>query len=174
MTNPPKPSGSGGPSPQSSGRCSRCRSLYPAPGSDVCSYCLLRATDPDGLGPVDVEAPLRDREQEERNAGKIVQFGIGLVSIVVIFGGLVLVQGVGPTFTPVSAETERAFQIFAAVVAVASLALVRPVTTRLLRWLNKHETPHPPATPELPDMRWHALDGDDEPRTRPVARDGDH
>lgn len=120
-----------------SARCSGCHTLYPAPGSSLCSYCALRGSDPDALGSVDVEEPPRDLAKEDRNATKVVEFALGLAGLLLIGVAFVAVYGIGPDFTPVSEAADTFYRIFVAGVCVAMVALVRPVKTRMLRWLEK-------------------------------------
>ena len=105
----------------------------------MCNYCLLRGTSLENLGPTDVEEPLRDLAKEDRNATKVVEFGLGLVWLLLVGGAFVFVYGIGPDATPVSDATDRYFQFFAALSAAVMLFLVRPVKRRMLRWLEGDE-----------------------------------
>lgn len=143
---------SAGDSGSLAGRCVQCRILYPAAGSSLCSYCLLRAVDPEALGPADVEESEvpRDRVKEEQNARKIVEFALGLVWVVLSFGVFVLVYGVGPEFSSVSSTVDQLFQGFIVCGALALLFLVGPVTRRMLRWLERDDSPADQAFRDVP------------------------
>lgn len=120
-------------------RCARCRVLFPAPGSPVCNYCALRASDPDALGHADVEEAPRDLAKEDRNATKVVEFALGLAWVLLLGAAFVAVYGIGPNFAPVSAAADTAYQGFVVIGSLTVLALVRPVKTRFLRWVEKGE-----------------------------------
>lgn len=125
---------------QNGNRCESCHTLYPAEGYSLCNFCLMRdAAATEEIGPADVEEPRRDLAKEDRNATKVVEFGLGIAWLLLVAGAFAVVYGIGPDAAPVSDSTDRYFQLFTALSAAVMLALVRPVKTRMLRWLKRDE-----------------------------------